>query len=150
MTRSSGGGNSNEEMRQLAKRMNQLMDEWMHARFRGNPGEAWEPAVDVIECQTYVCILAGLAGMKRSDFDVRFEGRTVTLVGVRRLEDVEGPVQVHQMELPRGPFRRTIQVPFEIPAADVRLVFEAGLLRICMPKPGAASAPELQTGGCDD
>ena len=144
MPRSSSGGKMNYDMWMLARRMNQLVDEWMHAKFRGDPDETWEPAVDIIECETLLCILADLAGMDQNDIDIRIEGRAITLAGVRTLQKVDGPVQVHQMELPRGPFRRTLQMPFDVPVDDLEIDYESGLLRICMPKP-AAGRPNTAT-----
>lgn len=152
MPRGSSGSRMNYEMWMLAQRMNQLMDEWMHAKFRGDPGETWEPAVDVIECETHICILADLAGMEQTDIDIAIEGRSVTLAGVRTLQKLDGPIQVHQMELPRGPFRRTLQMPFDIPVGDLEIDYQSGLLKIRMPKPAAGkpcSASEPHIGDRD-
>lgn len=132
------GGKMNDEMWTLAKRMNHLMDEWMHAKFRGEASGAWEPPVDIVECEEFLCILVELAGMELERIDVRFEGQTVTISGTRTLREVSGPIEVHQMELARGPFRRTVQTPFDVPVDDVTVAYDVGLLEIRMPKPHVA------------
>lgn len=128
----------NQEMRDLARRMNQLMDEWMHAGFRGDPDEGWAPFVDVIECRMFVYIMADLAGMKREDIKVAVGGNTVTLSGVRTLKEVNGQTGVQQMELGRGAFRRTVRLPFATTADALAVKYEAGLLEIKVPKPESA------------
>jgi HSP20 family protein len=133
-----GGKKMNYEMWMLARRMNQLMDEWMHAKFRGDPGEAWEPAADIIECEHFLCVLVELAGMKRSEIDIAFSGATVTVSGTRAVKNATGPVQVHQMELARGAFRRVLQLPFDVPVDQVEIVYEHGLLEMKMPRPTAS------------
>lgn len=128
-------GQMNYEMWKLARRMNQLMDEWMHARFRGDPEGAWQPAVDIIECRQYVCVLAELAGMEPEDIDVALSGDTVTLSGVRTLMQSGEQREVRQLELARGAFRRTVHLPFEPSGDKVTISYEAGLLEIRIAKP---------------
>ena len=124
----------NEDMRRLAVRMNQLMDEWMHAKFRGDPDETWQPAVDVVECENGVCITADLAGMSRDEISVSVKGKSVTLSGVRRLSHLDKQMEVHVMELARGPFRRTLALPCETHPEKARISYRAGLLRVVVPK----------------
>ena len=123
-------GKMNEEMFKLARRMNQLMDDWMHASFRGNSAEAWQPAVDVIECERGVCIIAELAGMQRANVRVEVECEKIVLSGQRQLPEIDQQRQVHQMELARGPFRRTVTLPFKPDADRLQITCQAGLLEI--------------------
>jgi HSP20 family protein len=127
----------NDEMRNLARRMNQLMDEWMHARFCGDPEEGWEPFVDVIECRDYFYIFADLAGVRREDIDVSVDRRSVTIAGVRDVPHIAGQTQVHEMQLGRGPFRRTILLPFDAAADRVEVKCRTGLVEIRIAKPDA-------------
>ena len=128
----------NEEMRNLARRMNQLMDEWMHAPFRENPDETWQPPADVIECTLYVFVVAEVAGLRREEIAVTIDGPTVTISGVRVLPHVENQIGVHQMELGRGAFRRTLLLPFEPDARDVSITYDAGILQVRLAKPASA------------
>ncbi|MBN2583041.1 MAG: Hsp20/alpha crystallin family protein [Planctomycetes bacterium] len=127
--------NMNEEMIKLARRMNQLMDEWMHAPFMGDPGEAWQPAVDVIECEHRICVLADLAGMAREAIGVTIERNRVIISGVRQLPGADRQKHVHQLELPRGPFRRAITIPFEAETLPFEIEYSDGLLQILIDKP---------------
>jgi HSP20 family molecular chaperone IbpA len=55
--------------------------------------------------------------------------------GSRSVKEVSGPVKVHQMELSRGCFSRTLELPFEVPVDALEIEYENGLLEITMPKP---------------
>lgn len=126
------------EMWKLARRMNQLMDEWMHAGFSSNIEAAWQPAVDVMECHSCVCILAEVAGMTAEDIAVKIEGDTVILSGQRALKAVDAQMGIFQMELARGAFRRTLRLPFRLAADQAEITCEQGLLEIKVPKVDAA------------
>ena len=128
-------GRMNYEMWKLARRMNQLMDEWMHAKFRGDPDEAWQPAVDIVECRDYVRIFADLAGMTRDEIRIKVDGDTITLSGTRTFECAGDQTGIHQMELARGTFRRSLRLPFDVAADSTEVSYEAGLLEIKVPKP---------------
>jgi len=128
-------GRMNYEMWKLARRMNQLMDEWMHAKFRGDTDEVWQPVVDILECEHYVCVLAELAGMTRDQIHVKVDGPTIALTGTRTLSRPDDQTGTHQMELPRGAFRRIVKLPFDADAEAVGISYEAGLLEIRVPKP---------------
>jgi len=128
-------GKMNDEMFRLARRMNQIMDDWMHAPFRADTAEAWQPAVDVIECEHGVCIIAELAGMTDSNIRVVVECEKIIISGERRLKEVSQRKQVQQMELARGLFRRAIALPFKPHADKLRITCENGLLEIRVAKP---------------
>lgn len=123
-----------QEMWRLARRMNQLMDKWMHAPFPGDPKEAWQPAVDICECEDCYYITAELAGMSRETIGVRVAGNVLTLSGQRTLGRHDRQTEVHQMELSRGPFRRTIQLPIRLDDKDIEVDYRRGLLEIRVPK----------------
>lgn len=127
-------GHSDYEMWKLARRMNQVMDEWMHAKFRLDPDETWAPPVDIVECGDHVCILAELAGMQRDDIVVNAEPTRVTLSGERELSMDHQPTAVHQLELARGSFRRVIELPCPVDTSGVKATYREGLLHVILPK----------------
>ena len=74
--------------------------------------------------------------MKRSEIGVAVERQKVILSGQRRLTEVDQQKQVHQMELSRGPFRRTVTLPFKPDADKLRIRCQDGILVILVDKPG--------------
>lgn len=125
---------SDYEMWKLARRMNQVMDEWMHAKFSADPDETWAPPVDVVECGDHICVLAELAGMIREDIDVSAEPKRLTLSGRRELASDHRPTAVHQLEVARGTFRRIIELPCPIETSGVKATYSDGMLHVILPK----------------
>lgn len=132
MRRSSG--KSNEEMWKLAQRMNRFMDDWMHTRFRCGIEETWVPAVDIIECAAKLQIVADLAGMKAEDVALAWTARTLTLSGSRTLHPLDQQVQVHQLEVARGAFRRKVELPAHVDPKSAKTFYHAGILTIVVNK----------------
>jgi HSP20 family protein len=125
----------NDEMIKLARRMNQLMDEWKHTSFMSAGDETWQPSVDVIECEHRVCVLADVAGIAREAIQVVVQSDTVIISGTRVLPGADRQKLVHQLELPRGPFRRAIVLPFEAESLPMKIEYRDGLLQIHIDKP---------------
>jgi len=125
----------NDEMIKLARRMNQLMDEWNHTSFMSTSDEAWQPSVDVIECEHRVCVLADVAGIAREASQVVVQCDTVIISGTRVLPGADRQKLVHQLELPRGPFRRAVALPFEAESLPMEIEYHDGLLQIHIDKP---------------
>ncbi len=129
-----GSGKSNEEMWKLAQRMNRLMEDWMHARFRGSGDEGWVPAIDIIECAAKLQIIADLAGLKADDVAVVWTTKTLTLSGTRTLQPLDQQVQVHQLEVARGSFCRMVELPAQVDPRTAKIFYHAGILTIVVAK----------------
>ncbi len=61
-------------------------------------------------------------------------GSTVVVSGVRRSPRVDGRTY-RRAELPRGPFRRVIELPRETAVSPPRVEVSAGLVRVRLGKP---------------
>ena len=129
-----GSGKSNQEMWKLAQRMNQVMEDWMHARFRGAGDETWEPDVDIIECPTKLQIIADLAGLKLDDICLAWTARSLTLSGTRTLQPLDQQVQVHQLEVAHGTFRCKVELPVHVDYRTAKVSYHAGILTIVVAK----------------
>ena len=69
---------------------------------------AWEPPVDVYESARAVHVIVALPGVARDQVEVRLEGDTLVVAGVRSLPAGLRRAAVHRMELPHGRFERRI------------------------------------------
>jgi HSP20 family protein len=93
----------------------------------------WIPAIDMYETEDEVVLEVDLAGVPGEDMQVQFTARSVQLSGLRR-ERAEASVQIfHVMEIERGQFTRTIELPALIEPDTVRASYSDGLLvlRVC-------------------
>ena len=98
---------------------------------------SWKPAVDIYEGDEAIIVVVELPGVPREGIVVEAEGNTLRISGVRRKAVPAGTSHVHQMEIPYGPFSRTIQMP---PYADVHETnarHEDGFLTVTVPRKGA-------------
>jgi HSP20 family protein len=73
-----------------------------------------------------------LAGVDAAAIGLEVTGRELVISGVR--EPAEAPGRVYQqLEIERGPFRRTIQLGAEVVADSATAAYDAGVLRIELP-----------------
>jgi HSP20 family protein len=85
---------------------------------------------------------AHLPGVLSEDIDLSIVGNTLTVKGARKLPlDVEG-VNMHRQERYMSEFSRTISLPREVDAGQVRAKCKDGVLTITLPK--AEDAKPLQ------
>jgi HSP20 family molecular chaperone IbpA len=99
----------------------------------------FKPAIDVVAGDGAVVLELALPGVDRDDITIERTPDGIAIRGVRRARAVD----VFHAEIPRGPFFRSVPVPFAI--ADVpHTVLERGLLRIYLTKP--ITEPKQATG----
>lgn len=104
------------------------------------PQETWCPAINAYRCRDGILICAELAGVDRSNIEVRVGPGRVWLRGHRLSPepcDAEGPpLQVLAMEIDYGAFEREIVLPVEVEQEQVRAEQREGLLWIWLPLAG--------------
>lgn len=79
-----------------------------------------------------------LPGLAAEAITLEVDGNALTLAGVWPEVAPEGTRAGH-VERPRGPFRRTLRVPFEIDAERVTARVERGVLEVLLPRRGRTS-----------
>jgi HSP20 family protein len=99
----------------------------------------FSPAVDVayVDDPPRAIITAELAGVVLDELELEVQGRTLILAG-RRGGAVEGDVY-QQVEIERGPFRRTVELGADVEAERASARYEDGMLRVELPLAAARS-----------
>jgi len=100
---------------------------------------AYEPRIDVAETPDAFQVEAELPGLEEKDIEVSLEDGVLTLRGVRHVEEIEDGTHLHRRESWRGEFARSLRLPTEVDASEVKAVYSNGVLRVTLPK-----APEAQ------
>ncbi len=109
----------------------QIHSGWYHVQ---TAGRGWVPPVDLYETETELIVEANLSGVDPEQVQIHIEGNRLQLRG-RRLEQCEPALLgYHIMELERGVFERTIELPAPVEPQSARAVSEHGLLTIRMAK----------------
>lgn len=132
-----------DELARLQERINGLFEQALLAadgegRDAGLPG-TWSPTVDVIETADSYLLYAELPGVRSEDLQVEVLERRLELSGCRE-PFAEGSGFL-RMERSYGPFRRAFDFAAPVLAGAATADLEQGILRVHVPKRGAALAP---------
>ena len=130
-----------EELARIQDRINSLFEQALlpseyDDREGGLPG-LWAPAVDVIETEDAYILFAELPGVRKEDIQLNIRDRRLELTG--RRQALGENRNFLRMERSYGPFRRTFDLGAPVETESITADFEAGILRIQVPKRAAAS-----------
>lgn len=144
---------SENPMGSLERQMEELMDHLLRRRFTpASYQRMWAPRVDVYESASAFVAIVELAGVDQDSVAVEVEDQEVAIVGERALssqapgqapgaeaagaEGAQEGLNCLQLEVPYGPFERRLILPVPVDAGKASASFEAGILRITLPKAG--------------
>ena len=94
----------------------------------------WTPAVEVSETDGELTVSAELPGMKKEDVEIELAGGVLTLRGVKKSESETEERSLRIYERSYGSFQRSFALPCPVKEDAARAEFEAGVLRITLPK----------------
>lgn len=113
---------------------------------RRDPATAWIPTTDIFAKDGALIVRVELAGVSRQDVDVVFSGGMLTVSGERGGEPDEAVASFYARERPRGPFRRSVNLPEGVEEDDISATLEDGLLEVTVLGAGGAVAPGPRPG----
>jgi HSP20 family protein len=91
------------------------------------------PPINVFQQDENVVVIAEIPGVRKSDLDIQVKNNRVRISGKRTVEYEEG-ASLHRRERPSGSFDRTITVPMEIEADQVKAEYRDGVLAVYLPR----------------
>jgi len=94
----------------------------------------WEPTVDVYETDDSVVVMVDLAGVSQEHMDLVVTRNSLTLRGERRDSAQRTGRKYIRLEIPFGPFERTIPLPTAVDPDDTTASYQAGFLEVVMAK----------------
>ncbi len=106
----------------------QQESDWMDEDFSG------QLAVDVYQSKNSIVIRSTIAGVRPEDIDIAINNDMVTIRGVRQVDDEVSDDQYYYRECYWGGFSRSIILPVDIKADEVRAHMKNGVLTIVLPK----------------
>jgi len=98
------------------------------------PFEGRSPRVDVIDRDEEVFVRAELPGVKKDDLDVSLAENVLTIKAASGQEAEEEKGDYHRREISRGEFTRSIRLPVNVDAKNVKANFADGVLELNLPK----------------
>ena len=135
-----------EELARIQGRINGLFEQALltseyEDREGGLPG-TWAPAVDVLETEDAYLIFAELPGVRRDEIQLQVRDRRLELSG--RRQTLGENRNFLRMERSYGPFRRTFDLGAPVDVDAISAAFEAGVLRVLVPKRPAAGGVQVE------
>jgi len=114
-------------------------DIYSKKNLQGPPTEVCLPFVDISETDISVVVKVELIGLEAKDLHLRIKGDTLTIIGVKNIEDKERNEQYPCFERFNEIFQRVLHLPCLVKADKVKAKFSNGVLKINLPK--AEEAP---------
>lgn len=106
----------------------------------GGTARDWSPAANISETDHEYIIKAELPEVKREDIKVTLENGVITLSGERKQEKETKDENEIRVESLYGTFSRSFSLPDNIDPDKVQAEAKDGVLRIRIPKSGAAKS----------
>jgi HSP20 family protein len=122
----------------MRREMDELLgDFWDQAGYRQRRHLAtFVPRLDVYYCgedaPKKAVVKVELPGIELDAVNLEVRGRTLVISGERPVRETEGRTY-QQVELPSGPFRRTVELSVDVDAEQAQATYEDGILRVELP-----------------
>lgn len=116
------------EMERMQNEMNKLFSRYTT---RTSPDY---PAVNVWTSEEEAVVTTEIPGVDPKEVDISVVGKTLTLRGNRKSEELEEGQTYHRRERGYGAFARTVELPYRINSEKVEASFSKGILQIKMPR----------------
>lgn len=97
------------------------------------PGGHVRPAIDVHTADETLILTADLPGFTDTELSLTLDDRTLTLCGEPSRDSGRAVDGYHQQERIQGAFRRQIDLPGAVVAAEAQATLERGVLTVRMP-----------------
>jgi HSP20 family protein len=114
--------------------------------FQSHGSDRWRPKLNLYETPAWYVVCIELAGMQRTQIDVRVCEGMLEIRGSRRRPELpklvygsqESPspdeMSVHVMEIDSGPFHRKLRVPSDCDEDRITALYKHGYLWILLPR----------------
>ena len=97
------------------------------------PAGNWFPAADVYETASAIIVYMDISGIAPETLTVMAEDSRVTVSGMRGYEPQETVSCIHQLEIDRGFFERSISLPKPVDVTKAVSESRNGFLQITLP-----------------
>lgn len=101
-------------------------------------GQRGYPLINLHDDKDNIYVEALLPGIDPAGLEMTVQQNTLTISGERHKEEVPERVVWHRRERGYGKFLRTVELPLDVNADEVRAEYKDGLLRVTLPKAEAA------------
>lgn len=104
---------------------------------------AGSPAIDIIETNDELLVLADLPGVRKDDLELNLAGTLLTIKGSKKSEQNSDKRRIFRKETWAGSFARTIELPANIDNEKVEADLKDGVLSVRISKREEAKAKSI-------
>ncbi len=108
------------------------------------PGKHFMPTADVFSRNGDLVVRIDLPGMAPKDIHVKFQDGGLTVTGERKAEKEVKETGFYRKETSYGYFERHMALPKGIKEADVKALYDSGVLEISIPNGKPNGKPEKE------
>lgn len=102
------------------------------------------PSVNTWVSSNEAVVTTEIPGVDPHNIDISVTGRTVTLRGSRKADELQDEQSYHRRERWCGEFTKAIELPFNIESDKVTATFRKGVLYLTLPKVEAEKPRKIQ------
>lgn len=135
------------DLMSIQDRVNQLFDDTLAMSKRGAEefcSGNWAPPVDIYETGSHVVLKAEIPGISQEAIDIKIEDNLLILKGERKFEKKTDDETYYRIERSYGTFMRSFTLPNSVDQEGVKATYDAGVLKILMPKKDATSTTSIK------
>jgi HSP20 family protein len=135
------------------REMERMMDDFFDRRMRPWWPERWfrgeqmltdAPVMDVFQDKDDIVVKAELPGMEKDNIEINLTDHTLTIKGEKKQEEEVKKEHYYRSERSYGSFIRTLQLPADVKADNVKASFKNGVLEVRLPKTEEAKTKEVK------
>ena len=118
----------------IEKQMDDLVERLMRRPTPAAYQRAWAPRLDLYETETEYIAVVELPDIDPNEVTIEIEGDEIAFTGHRAPTSPPQGAETLQLEIPFGPFERTLTVPSPVDAKQATADFKDGMLTVRLPK----------------
>ena len=103
----------------------------------------WNPAMDVIERDDVIVLVAELPGLTQEDVEITVENNSLSLRGEKKFVEEENKDAYRRIERRYGSFYRSFSLPTTVDQENIDANFSNGVLEIRLPKAEKAKPKKI-------
>lgn len=92
------------------------------------------PAVNLWVDSEHSVVTTEIPGIEPDEIEISVVGKSLTLRGSRKADDLNEAESYHRKERWHGEFSKTIELPFKVETAKVNAKFKKGILYVTLPR----------------
>ena len=118
----------------LHSELEKLIDDVFGTGTYAGPTTSWSPPADVFVAGGHVVVRFDVAGVPKENIDLRYTDGELRVRGTRLEPEDEEKDTYWQMEIPHGPFERTVKIPVPVDADRIEeAISRDGILEVRLP-----------------